>query len=52
MSRETRAQALAGEEEYVGIKLFPAVGEERKITGKGKSIIVYDPKAPMDTPPY
>jgi hypothetical protein len=49
---QTGAQALAGEEEYIGVKLFPAVGDERKITGRGKSIIVYDPNAPMNTPPY
>jgi len=49
---QTGAQALAGEEEYVGVKLFPSVSEERKVTGRGKSIIIYDPKAPMDTPPY
>jgi len=53
MSEETGAQALAGEEEYIkGVKLFPAVDEERKITGRGKSIIVYDPKLPMDTLPH
>jgi hypothetical protein len=43
------------EEEYIkikSVKLFPAVDNERKITGKGKSIIVCDPNTPMDTAPY
>lgn len=42
------------EDDYIqvkGVKLFPAVDDERKITCKGKSIIVYDPNAPMDTEP-
>ncbi|KAH8595130.1 hypothetical protein B0O99DRAFT_159658 [Bisporella sp. PMI_857] len=53
MSGETGTQALAGEEEHIkGVKLFPAVNNERKIEGRGKSIIVYDPNAPMDTSPY
>jgi hypothetical protein len=28
------------------------VDYDRKIAGRGKSIMVYDPKADMDTPPY
>jgi hypothetical protein len=49
---QTGAQALAGEEECNGVKLFPAVGNERKITGRGNSIIIYDPNTPMNAPPY
>jgi hypothetical protein len=32
--------------------LFKAVDHDRKITGRGKLIIIYDPKKEMSTPPY
>jgi len=51
MSGETGGQALKGEEEYISVKLFQAVDYDRKITGRGKQIMVYDPKAAMSTPP-
>lgn len=38
-------------EEYIGVELFPAVDEGRKILCIGKSIIVYHPDAP-ENPPY
>jgi len=51
------ASIMSGETEgeYIkvkGVKLFPAEDAERTITGRGKSIIVYDPNAAMDTAPY
>lgn len=49
---QTGAQALAGKEEYINVKLFEAVDHDRKITGRGKSIMIYDPKKEMSTPPY
>jgi hypothetical protein len=49
---QTGSQALAGKEEYINVKLFEAVDHDRKITGKGMSIMVYDPKKDMSTPPY
>lgn len=52
MSTEVGVKALKGETEYIKIKLFEAVDNDRKITGKGKLIQVYDPKADMDSPPY
>jgi len=52
MSDETGAQALKGEAEYINIKLFEGVDYDRKITGHGKSIQVYDPKVDMNSPPY
>jgi hypothetical protein len=49
---QTGAQALAGREEYIKVKLFEAVDHDRKITGKGMSIMIYDPQKDMSTPPY
>ncbi|SPB44594.1 unnamed protein product [Aspergillus niger] len=49
---EVGSQALAGSEEYINVKLFEPVDHERSITGRGKSIMVYDPRAAMDSPPY
>ena len=49
---QTGAQALAGKEEYINVKLFEAVDHDRKITGRGMNIIIFDPKADMSTPPY
>jgi len=52
MSSETGAQALKGVPEYINIKLFEAVEYDRKITGRGKLIQVYDPKADLSSPPH
>lgn len=52
MSEETGAKALEGEEEYIHVKLFKGVDYDRKIEGKGTSIMIYDPKADMSSPPY
>jgi hypothetical protein len=41
---QTGAQALAGKEEYINVYLFKAVDHDRKITGRGKSIMIYDGK--------
>ncbi|KAJ9648667.1 hypothetical protein H2198_010969 [Neophaeococcomyces mojaviensis] len=49
---ETGAKALKGETEYIKTKLFEGVDYERNITGKGKLIQIYDPKADMNSPPY
>lgn len=35
-----------------GAILFRATPYDRQITAKGESIMVYDPKADMDSPPY
>jgi len=52
MSQETGAKALKGEEEYIDGKLFEGVDFDRKITGRGMLIQVYDPKVDMSSPPY
>lgn len=46
------AKALKGEDEYIDVNLFEAVNYDRRIHGKGMSIMIYDPKADMNTPPY
>lgn len=43
--------ALSGENEYINVKLFEEVDHDRKITGEGKSIMCYDPKVNMKSPP-
>ena len=45
-------RALKGEEEYINVKLFEAVDHDRTITGRGKNIMIFDPKVDMSTPPY
>jgi len=52
MSGEIGAKALKGDPEYIKGKLFEGVDRKKKITGKGKLIQVYDPKADMSSPPY
>jgi hypothetical protein len=48
---QTGAKALAGKSEFIKLKIFEAVDYDRKITGKGKSIMCYDPKADEDSEP-
>jgi len=43
MAEPTGAKALAGNSEYINVKLFDAVDYDRNITGSGKSIMCYDP---------
>jgi hypothetical protein len=45
------AKALAGESEYININIFEAVDYDRKISGKGKSIMCYDPEADATSAP-
>jgi len=52
MSLDTGAVALSGKEEAIKVCLFEAVNYDRQITGRGKSIMVYDPKAEENTAPY
>jgi len=52
MSGETGAKALNGEAEYIKTKLFDGVDKNRTITGRGKLIQIYNPKADMSSPPY
>ena len=40
---QTGAQTLAGNSEYINVKLFDAVDYDRNITGSGKSIMCYNP---------
>lgn len=44
-------KSLKGEWEYIGGKLFEGMRHVRNITGKGKLIEIYDPKADMNSPP-
>ena len=41
-------KALAGEEEYLEIFLFPAKDYDRRISARGESIIVWDPSNKND----
>jgi len=45
MSDKTVVKALARKSEYIHAKIFEAVDYDRKITGKGKSIMCYDAEA-------
>lgn len=48
-----RIQAIEGEEYNIrGVILFRETPYDREITGKGDSIMVYDPKTDMSSPPY
>jgi hypothetical protein len=40
---QTRAKALAGNLEYINVKLFNTVDYNQNITSSGKSIMCYDP---------
>lgn len=51
MSTKTGASALSGQKEYINVNLFEEVDHDRKITGEGKSIMCYDPKAEENSPP-
>jgi len=51
MSNKTGAKALAGKSEPINFKIFEAVDYDRKITGKGKSIMCYDPEADETSDP-
>ena len=44
-------KALAGIEEYLPSHLFGAVEFDRSITGRGKLIMIFDPKEEDNTPP-
>jgi hypothetical protein len=53
LSRAQRGDiALRGQEEYLPSHRFLAVDYERTITGRGTSIIVFDPRAGKETPLY
>lgn len=39
-------------EEYLPSHIFDAVNYERRISGKASLIVVFDPSATKDTPPY
>lgn len=52
MSGMMGEKALNGVEEHINVKLFPAVDYPRKVTGRGKQIMVYDPGVDMSSPPY
>ena len=49
---QTRAKALKGEDKYINVKLFKGVDYNRKIEGRGKLIIIYNPKVDINTPLY
>ncbi len=48
---QTGVKALAGKSEFINMKIFEAVDYDRKITGKGKSIMCYDPEADETSEP-
>jgi hypothetical protein len=48
---QTGAKALVGKSEYIHAKIFEAVEYDRKITGKDKSIMCYDPEADKTSAP-
>jgi hypothetical protein len=48
---QTGAKALVGKSEFINAKIFEAVDYDRKITGKGKSIMCYDPEADETSEP-
>ena len=48
---EIGALALSGENEYINILIFEEVDHDRKIMGEGRSIMCYDLKANMKSPP-
>jgi len=52
MSEKSGAKALAGKPEFINGKIFEPVDYDRKITGKGKSIMCYDPEADETSEPY
>jgi len=49
---QTGAKALAGKSEFINAKIFEAVDYDRKITGKGKNIMCYDPEADETSKPF
>jgi hypothetical protein len=48
---QTGAKAEAGKSEFIHAKIFEAADHDRKITGKGKSIMCYDPEADKTSAP-
>jgi hypothetical protein len=48
---QTGAKALAGNSEFINGKIFEPADYDRKITGKGKSIMCYDPEADETSEP-
>jgi hypothetical protein len=44
--------ALRGVDEYLSAHIFDAVDYDRKITGGGTLIMIFDPKRAKDTPPH
>jgi hypothetical protein len=48
---QIRAKALAGKSEYINVNIFEAVDYDQKITGKGKSIMCYNPEADKTSTP-
>jgi len=51
MSDKTGAKALVGKSEFINAHIFEAVDHDRKITGKGTSIMCYDPEADETSEP-
>jgi hypothetical protein len=48
---QTGAKALSGKSEFINFNIFEAVEYDRKITGKGKSIMCYDPEVDETSDP-
>ena len=48
---QTGAKALSGKPEFIYGKIFEAKNYDRKITGKGKLIMCYDPEADETSAP-
>jgi hypothetical protein len=48
---QTGATALVGKLEFINAHIFEAVDHDRKITGKGTSIMCYDPEADETSEP-
>jgi len=44
--------ALGGNDEYLSAHIFDAVDYDRKITGGGTLIMIFNPKRAKNTPPY
>ena len=44
--------ALDGKEEYIPSHIFEAANHDRWISGRGTLILIFDPRATDNTPPY
>ena len=50
--KQLGTSALEGKEEYLVAHIFGGVDHDRKITGRGTLIMIFDPKAEDNAPPY